>query len=58
MDSPETKQVEPKTKKPYSKPAVIYKQPLEAMAAVCTPIGPGQGKASSGAPGFCSNLFS
>ena len=43
-------------KKDYSKPEIVYKQPLEAMAAACTPVPPG--KASTGAPTNCMNLSS
>jgi hypothetical protein len=43
-------------KRRYAKPEIVYQQPLEAMAAACTPIPPG--KASGGAPDFCSSLFS
>ncbi len=25
-----------RAKKPYAKPAIVYRQPLEAMASVCT----------------------
>ena len=35
-------------KKPYEKPQIIYRAPLEAMANVCTPGSPTFGKASIG----------
>lgn len=40
-------------KKPYEKPAILYRAPLEALAAACPPP---NGK-SSGQPG-CSTTFS
>ncbi len=43
-------------KKDYSKPEIVYKQPLEAMAAACTPVPPG--KSSTGPPNNCGQLFS
>ena len=58
MNTSEPKPTENATKKPYDKPEVIYKQSLEAMAAACTPIGPGAGKADTGSPSFCGVLFS
>ena len=39
-------------KRPYSKPAFVYRAPLEAMAAVCLPHPPGK------APGACTTGFS
>ncbi|MBI2864711.1 MAG: hypothetical protein HYX94_09150 [Chloroflexi bacterium] len=36
----------PKSKKPYVRPAVVYRQPLEAMASVCTGDG-GKGPSDS-----------
>lgn len=36
MDTQEKKMNEVSQKKPYRKPQVIYKEPLEAMAAACT----------------------
>ena len=35
-------------KKPYVPPAVIYREPLEAVAAVCAPAPPAKGN-----PGAC-----
>ena len=35
-------------KKPYERPEVVYRAPLEAMAAVCAPAPP-----SKSNPGFC-----
>lgn len=35
-------------KKPYEKPQVIYRAPLEAMAAVCAPSPP-----AKSSPGLC-----
>ena len=43
------------SKKAYEPPAVIYRAPLEAMAAVCTPAPPG--KAFPGVGG-CTSQFS
>lgn len=49
----EKKELEAK-RKPYAKPEVIYRAPLEAVAAVCQPIPPG--KASN--PEGCTNVNS
>ena len=35
-------------KKPYQPPAILYREPLEAMAAVCAPAPP-----SKSNPGLC-----
>jgi len=43
---------EPNPRKPYEPPQVIYRTPLEAMAAVCLPGSGGKG------PGPCTNTFS
>lgn len=32
----------------YGRPRILYREPLEAMAAVCTPSPPAKGN-----PGFC-----
>ncbi len=46
------------TKKPYEKPAIVYRAPLEALAAVCPPPSQGgTGKNSIGQPG-CNSTFS
>jgi hypothetical protein len=58
MNTQESNLAVPQVKKPYAKPAIVYKEPLEAMAAACTPVGPGMGKASSGSPDLCGTLFS
>jgi hypothetical protein len=31
---------EPSKKKPYRRPEILYREPLEAMAALCTPSPP------------------
>ena len=31
---------EPSKKKPYRRPEILYREPLEAMAAICTPSPP------------------
>lgn len=31
---------EPSRKKPYRRPEILYREPLEAMAALCTPSPP------------------
>ena len=41
-------------KKTYERPLIIYRAPLEAMAAVCTPAPPGKGLGD----GNCSVQFS
>jgi hypothetical protein len=38
QSSPEPKD----TRKPYEKPRVLYREPLEAVAAACTPAPPGK----------------
>jgi len=38
------------TRKPYEKPRVLYREPLEAVAAACTPTPPGK----SGPAEMCS----
>lgn len=43
----ETKQEQVPSKK-YEKPEIIYRAPLEAMAAVCTPTPPGKASPSCG----------
>jgi hypothetical protein len=42
MDKSELTQSVTPGKKPYAKPQVVYQQPLEAMASVCTPSPPGK----------------
>jgi hypothetical protein len=42
MNKSELPQSATPAKKPYAKPLVVYQQPLEAMAAVCTPSPPGK----------------
>ena len=37
-------------KQPYEKPQIIYRAPLEAMAAVCAPSPPAKGN-----PGVCAS---
>jgi len=48
-------------KKPYEKPAILYRAPLEALAAACLPATPppppGSGGKRSGQPG-CNTIFS
>lgn len=39
---------EPRPKKPYRRPEILYREPLEAMAAVCAPAPP-----SKNNPGMC-----
>jgi hypothetical protein len=39
-------------RKPYERPMIIYRQPLEARAAVCTPHPPGKADAT------CMTAFS
>jgi len=36
------------TRRPYEPPRILYREPLEAMAAVCAPTPPAKGN-----PGFC-----
>ena len=36
------------TRRPYEPPRILYREPLEAMAAVCAPSPPAKGN-----PGFC-----
>lgn len=46
------------TKKPYEKPTIVYRAPLEALASICLPPSQGgNGKNSSGQPG-CTTTFS
>ena len=54
MNVPESNLNEPKSKKPYAKPEIVYQQPLEAMAAACT----GSGSKAAGGLGGCTVLFS
>lgn len=35
-------------KRPYQPPCILYREPLEAMAAVCAPTPPAKSN-----PGFC-----
>ena len=42
----------PAEKKPYEPPRILTREPLEAMAAVCTPTPPGKGG------GICSFVAS
>lgn len=35
-------------KRPYERPRILHREPLEAMAAVCAPRPPAKGN-----PGFC-----
>jgi len=45
-------------KKPYEKPAILYRAPLEALAGACPPATPpGSGGKRSGQPG-CNTIFS
>ena len=54
MNTTEHPQTKTPVKKPYAKPAIVYQEPLEAMAAGC--LG---GKTPSDPPGPCSgNNFS
>lgn len=39
-------------RKPYEKPTIVYRQPLEARASVCTPAPPGKSDAN------CTQAFS
>ncbi|HEX3128357.1 MAG TPA: hypothetical protein VH394_13590 [Thermoanaerobaculia bacterium] len=41
--------VKPPEKRPYEPPRILYREPLEAMAAVCAPVPPAKGNV-----GFCS----
>jgi hypothetical protein len=43
-------------KKPYEKPAILYRAPLEALAAVCLPSPPA--KSIPTPPNNCSPTFS
>lgn len=36
-------------KRPYEPPRILYREPLEAMAAVCAPVPPAKGNVA-----FCS----
>jgi len=47
----------PIEKKPYEKPAILYRAPLEALAAACPPGGTPSGKNAIGQPG-CTTTFS
>ncbi len=42
----------PVEKKPYEPPRILTREPLEAMAAVCTPVPPGK------AGGICTLIAS
>ena len=55
MNTVKNTQNKASVKKTYTKPQIVYKQALEAVAAACSP-----GKASTGAPNFCNvaQLFS
>ncbi len=44
----------PQPKKVYERPQILYRAPLEAMAAVCTPAPPGKGLGD----GNCTVQFS
>lgn len=44
-------------KKRYTKPRIVYRQPLEASATVCTYAGPGTGKSSTGMPYQCGQNY-
>lgn len=44
----EPRAAEPGRKKPYRRPEILYREPLEAMAAVCAPAPP-----SKNNPGMC-----
>lgn len=50
MDSEDRKDAEVRRekKKPYRAPEIVYREPLEAMAAVCAPAPP-----SKNNPGMC-----
>jgi hypothetical protein len=37
------------TRRSYEPPRILYREPLEAMAAVCQPVPP-----AKGSPAFCS----
>jgi hypothetical protein len=52
-DAPEAR-VPALPKKPYERPQIIYRAPLEAMAAVCTPTPPGKAIGTAG----CTVQFS
>lgn len=39
-------------RKPYEKPRLVFRAPLEARASTCTPSPPGKGS------GMCSTAFS
>ncbi len=47
-----SKQTARRNKKPYEKPAFVYRAPLEALAGVCTPVPPGKPS------GVCGSAFS
>ena len=53
MSATELPQTSTLAKKPYTKPAIVYQQPLEAMAASCTP-----GAKLSTFPGPCATASS
>ena len=44
--APETNNEE-KKRRPYSPPSIISREPLEAMAALCSPRPPAKGNAAS-----------
>lgn len=50
MMAPDTQRdAEPRSdKRPYERPRILHREPLEAMAAVCAPRPPAKGN-----PGFC-----
>jgi hypothetical protein len=51
MDPKSTESAAPEAgpaRRPYEPPRILYREPLEAMAAVCAPSPPAKGN-----PGFC-----
>lgn len=43
MNSPDPKPSGPENRRPYEPPRILYREPLEAMAAVCAPRPPAKG---------------
>jgi hypothetical protein len=48
QDSKTGSPAEPRPKRRYEAPSILYREPLEAMAAVCAPSPPAKSN-----PGFC-----
>lgn len=47
-ESSGTGRAEPRSRRRYEAPRILYREPLEAMAAVCAPSPPAKNN-----PGFC-----